>query len=93
MPNVGLFTSSDPLPPEALISIRYTVGVEGLPVYTEFYDVRKLADELKSDREGAVEAWTRRLEAPVHAREEPEFSAQLTAHIHRGAQIMESSRR
>jgi len=87
-----MFTASDPVPPETEISIRYTVEVGGLPVYTELYDVRKLASELEVDREGAIEAWTRRLEAPVLARHESEFSAQVTAHIHRGAQIMAATR-
>src|SRR5687767_10247611 len=57
MPNVGMFTASDPVPPDTEISIRYTVEVGGLPVYTELYDVRKLASELEVDREGAIEAW------------------------------------
>jgi hypothetical protein len=82
MPNVGLFSASEPLSEDTTVSIRYTVEVEGLPVYTELYDVRKLAEELMRERDRAVQLWTRRLEAPVAVLREPLFSAKLTAMIH-----------
>ncbi|HWB05595.1 MAG TPA: hypothetical protein VG796_21430 [Verrucomicrobiales bacterium] len=84
MPNVGLLNAGDPIPPDTTISIRYTVEVGGLPVYTELYDVRKVAGDLTSDREKTVEAWNRRLEAPVMARDKPKFSELVTAHLHSG---------
>jgi hypothetical protein len=82
MPNVGLHTAGDPLPPDATISIRYTVEVEGLPVYTELYDVRKMAAELEREPEGTLELWRRRLEGPIFARNEPHFSVKVTSHLH-----------
>jgi hypothetical protein len=43
MPDVGLFTATEPLPKNAKVVIRYVVEVEGLPVYTETYDAEKIA--------------------------------------------------
>ena len=82
MPNVGLFSATEPLSEDTTVSIRYTVEVDGLPVYTELYDVRKLEKELAAERDRAVKLWTRRLEAPVAVLREPVFSAKLTAKIH-----------
>lgn len=81
MPNVGLTTSTEPLSPDAQVSIRYTVEVEGLPVYTELYDVDKLAKELATDPDNTARLWHRRLEAPLRARTLPCFSAELTGHL------------
>jgi hypothetical protein len=54
MPNVGLFTASEPVSPDTALSIRYSVEVGGLPVYTELYDVRRLLRELDEDREESL---------------------------------------
>lgn len=78
MPDVGLFTATDPLPAKAKVIIRYTVLVEGLPVYTETYDVAKLAAELEEDRERTSALWLRRLECVVKSRHLPAFSASIT---------------
>lgn len=64
------------------MSIRYVVEVGGLPVYSELYDVGKLAKELKDDPQRATEAWVRRLTAPVEARNKPRFSVEVTARLH-----------
>jgi len=77
-----LFTASDPVPPDTPISIRYSVKVGGLPVYTELYDVRKLTRELEENRGKALEAWMRRLEVPVVAQDQPRFSTHLTSGLH-----------
>ena len=82
MPDVSLFTASEPLTDDVTVSIRYTVEVDGLPAYTELYDVRKLARGVETDRERAVAAWTRRLDAPIENLKEPKFSAKVTAQLH-----------
>ena len=48
MPDVGLTTFTDPLPAEARVVIKYSVEVNGLAVYSETYDVKKIATELKT---------------------------------------------
>ena len=78
MPDVGLFTATDPLPREAKVIIKFTVSVEGLPVYNESYDVDKLAAELEEDRKEALKRWARRIECVVACRHRPGFSACLT---------------
>ena len=35
MPDVGLFMATDPLPKDYKVVIKYSVEVEGLPVYRE----------------------------------------------------------
>jgi hypothetical protein len=82
MPNVGLLTASEPVPPDTGISIRYTVEVGGLPVYTELYDVRKLKREWEENPQRVQREWARRLEAPVRAEDQPRFSCHLTAGLH-----------
>ena len=42
MPDVGLFSATDPLSPDYKVVIKYTIEIEGLPVYTESYDATKL---------------------------------------------------
>jgi hypothetical protein len=49
MPNVGLFTATNLSRRPA--GMKYSVEVEGLPVYPESYDTGKLA-ELKEDNKG-----------------------------------------
>ena len=58
---------------------QYSVHVGGLAVYAETYDVGKIAAEIAANREEVKELWMRRLEAVVHARDKPRFSASLTA--------------
>jgi hypothetical protein len=49
MPDVGLTTNSEPLDDDMRVVIKYSVEVNGLPVYNESYDVDKLREELKED--------------------------------------------
>jgi hypothetical protein len=84
MPNVGLLSASDPVPRDTTVSIRYVVEVGGLPVYTELYDVDTLRSDLDSDPVRTLEAWKRRLEAPILARDQDAFSTRVTAHLHGG---------
>jgi hypothetical protein len=39
MPDVGLFTATEPLSKDMKVIIKYSVEVEGLPVHSETYDV------------------------------------------------------
>jgi hypothetical protein len=78
MPDVGLFTATDPLPEKARVIIKYSVEVDGLPVYTETYDVAKLARELDENKARAVALWARRIQCAVACRARPGFSSALT---------------
>lgn len=78
MPDVGLTSAQDPLPKGAKVVIKYSVEVEGLPVYQESYDVDKLARELKADRKKFRELWLRRVECVVKNRRARAFSASVT---------------
>ena len=78
MPDVGLFTATDPLSKDLKVIIKYVVEVEGLPVYSETYDVAKLADELAADETKAVELWSRRIKCVVACRNRPGFSSCVT---------------
>ncbi len=78
MPDVGLFTATAPLSKDMRVIIKYVVEVEGLPVYSETYDVAKLADELAADETKAVELWSRRIKCVVACRNRPGFSSCVT---------------
>jgi hypothetical protein len=78
MPDVGLTSATEPLPQDAKVVIKYSVQVEGLPVYQETYDVDKLAAELQADRAKFKELWLKRVECVVEARDQHAFSASLT---------------
>src|SRR3954462_11217396 len=78
MPDVGLFTATEPLPADARVIIKYAVEVEGLPVYSETYDVAKIAQELEADERKAIEIWSRRIKCVVHCRHRNGFSSCLT---------------
>jgi hypothetical protein len=78
MPDVGLFSATEPLPKNAKVVIKYCVEVEGLPVYTETYDLEKIARELAKDADRAMELWARRIRCLVGCRHKPGFSACLT---------------
>jgi len=78
MPDVGLFTSTEPLGKSMKVVIKYTVEVEGLPVYNESYDADTIAKELREDEARAVALWSRRLKCVVCCRPREGFSACLT---------------
>jgi len=84
MPDVGLTTAQEPLPSEAKVIIKYSVEVEGLPVYQETYDVDKLAAELAADRSKFKDLWLRRVECVVNCRCKEAFSASLTGCLAEG---------
>jgi len=78
MPDVGLFTATEPLDESLKVVIKYSVEVNGLPVYNETYDAAKLAEELRTDPEKAVALWSRRIRCVVACRHRRGFSACLT---------------
>lgn len=78
MPDVGLFSATEPLSKDMKVVIKYTVEVNGLPVYSETYDVEKLAEELKKDEAKAVETWSRRIKCVVACRNKRGFSSCVT---------------
>src|SRR6188474_347636 len=78
MPDVGLTTATEPLDPSYRVVIKYSVEVEGLPVYNETYDVAKLAEELREDEALVARLWLRRLKCAVACRNRKAFSASLT---------------
>lgn len=83
MPDVGLTSAAEPLDPSYRVVIKYSVEVEGLPVYNESYDISKLAEELENDPEKTKELWFRRLKCAVDARHQPLFSSTLTGCLQR----------
>jgi hypothetical protein len=84
MPDVGLTTATEPLDPKYRVVIKYSVEVEGLPVYSESYDLAKIAKEIERDAEEVSRLWFRRLQCAVDARHEPAFSARLTGCLAEG---------
>ncbi len=78
MPDVGLFTASEPLGKNLKVIIKYSVEVEGLPVYSESYDVDTLAEELKKDETKATDLWARRIKCVIACRREKGFSSCVT---------------
>src|SRR2546428_10526238 len=78
MPDVGLFSATEPVPQELKVVIKYSVEVNGLPVYQESYSVEKLAQELEEDEERAVRIWARRIKCVVACRKRHGFSGCLT---------------
>ena len=78
MPDVGLLTFTEPLPKDARVIIKYSVEVNGLPVYTETYDIKKIERELKQDERSVIENWLRRIKCAVCCRKRSGFSACLT---------------
>lgn len=78
MPDVGLFTAAKPLDPEYKVVIKFSVEVEGLPVYQESYDVDTLKKELEQDESRLTTIWLRRVKCAVNCRKRPGFSACLT---------------
>jgi hypothetical protein len=78
MPDVGLFTATEPLSKKMKVVIKYSVEVEGLPVYSETYDADTLRSELEEDEAKALEIWARRIKCVIACREKPGFSSCLT---------------
>jgi hypothetical protein len=78
MPDVGMFSATEPVPVDTPVVIKFSVEVGGLPVYQESYDVDKLRHELDQEHERATALWTRRLKCVTAARDRPGFSAALT---------------
>jgi hypothetical protein len=78
MPDVGLTTAGNPLDSKLRVVIKYSIEVEGLPVYNESYDVAKLYEELKENEARTLELWARRLRCAVECRDKPGFSSSLT---------------
>jgi hypothetical protein len=78
MPDVSLFTATEPVSKDEKVVIRFSVEVGGLQVYNESYDVDSLAANLKKDREKALQLWERRLLCVIEARRRPGFSAAVT---------------
>jgi hypothetical protein len=78
MPDVGLFSATEPLTDEVKVVIKYSVEVNGLPVYQESYDVDKLAAELAQDEQSVVKKWARRIKCVVACRKRHGFSACVT---------------
>jgi hypothetical protein len=89
MPDVGLTTASEPLDPDYRVVIKYSVEVEGLPVYTETYDASKIADELEANEAEVAALWLRRLKCVVGARNARAFSATLTRCLVEGSCSMQ----
>ena len=84
MPDVGLFTATQPVPRKTPVIIKYSVEVGGLPVYQESYDVDSVKKEWKRDPERAAKLWVRRLQGPIECRELPKFSSNLTQWLSEG---------
>jgi hypothetical protein len=78
MPDVGLFTATEPLSKDMKVVIKYSVEVNGLPVYQESYDADTLAEELKKDEAKATEIWSRRIKCVAACRNRQGFSACVT---------------
>lgn len=78
MPDVGLLTFTEPLPKDGKVIVKYSVEVNGLPVYTETYDVKTIEAELKKDAEQVKENWLRRILCVVGCWKRHGFSACLT---------------
>lgn len=78
MPDVGLLSSDEPLKPSHKVVIRFSVEVDGLPVYNESYDVDKIRQELAQAREETLRRWSWRLLGTAYCRDQQGFSACLT---------------
>ncbi len=61
MPDVGLTSSAERLKEEYKVVIKYTIEIEGLPVYAESYDAARLRNEVIGcrDRRGFSACLTR----------------------------------
>jgi len=73
MQDAGLTSTTQPLPKDTKVIIKYSLEVEGLSVYQETYEVDKLAAELRADRSNFKEPWLRRVECVVNCRDQHAF--------------------
>jgi hypothetical protein len=78
MPADGHTSSSEPLDPDYKVVIKYSVEVDGLPIYTETYDAAKLGKEVEADEATVRDIWFRRITCVVGCRNRRGFSACLT---------------
>ncbi|HEX6564905.1 MAG TPA: hypothetical protein VF020_11505 [Chthoniobacterales bacterium] len=78
MPDVGLTSSAEPLSDRQKVVIKYTIEIDGLPVYSETYDAAKLGTEVDSDEDTVRSIWFRRVLCVIKCRRRPGFSACLT---------------
>ena len=78
MPDVGLTSSAERLNEEFKVVIKYTIEIEGLPVYTESYDAAKLRKEVEADEQALREYWFRRVKCVIGCRDRRGFSACVT---------------
>jgi hypothetical protein len=65
MPDVGLTSSAEPLKEEYKVVVKYTIEIEGLPIYTESYDAAKLRKGSETDEQTLREYWFRRVECVI----------------------------
>jgi len=84
MPDVGLFTATQPLSREPVV-IKFSVEVGGLPVYQESYSAETLDTELQKDEAKVADLWMRRLKCVVDSMKRPGFSSSLTRCLVDGA--------
>jgi hypothetical protein len=73
MPDVGLTSSAKRLKEEYKVVIKYTIEIEGLPVYTESYDAEKLRKEVEADEQTLREYWFRRVKCVIGCRDRRGF--------------------
>lgn len=78
MPDVGLLSSTEPLPEDARVVIKYSVEVNGLPVYTETYNAKEIERELRKNEDAVTENWLRRIKCVVCCWKRHGFSACVT---------------
>ncbi|GEM_PF-1207302 len=78
MPDVGLFTATEPLSDDMKVVIKYSVEVNGLPVYQESYSTDQLAKELEQDEARLARIWLRRIKCVIACRKRHGFSGCLT---------------
>ena len=65
--DVGLTSSGERLKEEYKIVIKYTIEIEGLPIYTENYDAAKLRKEVEANEQTLREYWFRRVKVLLAA--------------------------
>ncbi len=78
MPDVGLTSSAERLKEEYKVVIKYTIEIEGQPVYTESYDAATLRKEVEADEQTLREYWFRRVKCVIGCRDRRGFSACVT---------------
>jgi hypothetical protein len=69
MPDVGLTSSAERLKEGYKVVIKYSIEIEGLPVYTESYDAEKLRKEVEANEQTLREYWFRRVKCVIGCRD------------------------